>query len=549
MRHGLIPELLADAAWQSGDVEVVSGQVRYTYAEAWERVVRLARSMKQIGIHKGTVVGVLDVNSHRYFELQYALGLVGAVVHTLNFRLPLADLAFTVQHARDEVLFVWDGFRPLGEALRRFVRGVVWMPEAGSAPPAAATAEAALAVAGETRPADVSEWPDYESLIQSQPAGAAPPPVELQDTDAYSVFYTTGTTGRPKGMIYRHRDMMLAPLQIAHHLAIHDTGAALRAGDTIMPLIPFFHIHGWGTPFFAPYLGNKLVLPERADAAAQLALIRAEQVTWSNMVPTQLAMLLDALADGPSPDATVAQLRLKVLTGGSPLPSGLAKRAHRAGVAFSLIYGGSDQLGAAISAVRQPMSDEALRVQSLSTTVQPLPMVRMRVCDTTGHDVPRDGATVGELWVQSPWLPSGYLDNPAASQAAYQDGWFHSGDLAVWLPDGSFQVVDRVKDAVKSGGEWIATSVVEAVLSEIPGVALAAVIPVPDERWGERPLAILQAGEDLQEETVRAHLDSAVASGVIARFWVPDRIQRVAEIPLTSAGKVHKAALRAQYTP
>jgi fatty-acyl-CoA synthase len=543
MRRGLIPELLADAAWQYSDVEVVCGNVRHTYAESWDRVVRLARSLSELGVRKGTVVGVLDVNSHRYFELQYALGLAGAVVHTLNFRLPMEDLVFTVRHAQDEVLFVWDGFRSLGEALQPYVRTLVWMPEDPGFP--ATGGRAADGTDGGTLSrAPTSEAPlVYESLIQAQLPGISPPDVSLSDTDAYSIFYTTGTTGRPKGMVYRHRDMVQAPLQIAHHLAVHDTGAKVQAGDTILPLIPFFHIHGWGTPFFAPYLGCKLVLPGRADAGEQLRLIRSEQVTWSNMVPTQLTMLLDALAVESAANGH-GFLPLKVLTGGSPLASGLARRAHQAGVEFSLIYGGSDQLGAAISAVRSGRQEEKNRLEQLSTRLRPLPMVRVRVSDDAGQDVPRDGKTIGELWVQSPWLPDGYLGDEEASRAAYRDGWFRSGDLAVWHADGWFHVVDRFKDAVKSGGEWIATSVIEGVLSEVPGVELAAVIPIPDDRWGERPLAVLQARDTVDEATVRAHLQAAVSSGRLARFWLPDRVVFVQSMPLTSAGKIHKAALR-----
>jgi fatty-acyl-CoA synthase len=519
MRKWVIHELLADAALHYPDVEVISGTRRFTYATEWDRVVRLAHSLQSLGVKKGTVVGVLDINSHRYFELQYALSLVGAVVHTLNFRLPAADLLYTVQHAGDEFLFIWEGFQAAGQALQPHVRKVVWMPD--ETPAACAPGEIL-----------------YEDLITAgNPMGT--PDADVDETDTYSIFYTTGTTGRPKGLRYRHRDMIQAPLQIAHHLAVHDTGAAIRAGDTIMPLIPFFHIHGWGTPFFAPYLGSKLVLPERSDAAGQLQLIRKEGVTWSNMVPTQLHMLLAAAEQ----DESVKGLSLRVLTGGSPLPSGLALRADRLGVQFSLIYGGSDQLGTGISALtRHSATDDRLR--TLSTKTVPLPMVRMEVRDTEGRRVPQDGSVIGEIWVQSPWLPDGYLNDPDRSRESYVDGWFRTGDLGVWFEDGSFHVLDRQKDAVKSGGEWIATSVIEAILSELDGVEMAAVLAVPDETWGERPLTVLQCKDGLTEEHVRTHLRAAVAAGRLAKFWVPDKVIFVDAIPITSAGKIHKTALR-----
>jgi acyl-CoA synthetase (AMP-forming)/AMP-acid ligase II len=560
LRNWLIHELLADAAWQYPDVEVVSGHRRFTYAEEWERVVRLARSLASMGVRKGTVVGILDVNSHRYFELQHALSLVGAIVHTLNFRLPLADLVYTVQHAKDEILFVWGGFRKLGEALRPHVKTVVWMPdssadewitgerliEARNTDKRMADERRADGRSADGRIVERMEHAQgvneliYEELIQSESSSAGTPDIRMTDTDAYSILYTTGTTGRPKGMVYRHRDLIQAPLQIAHHLALYDTGARIQAGDTIMPLIPFFHIHGWGTPFFAPYLGCKLVLPERADALEQVRLIRDEGVTWSNMVPTQLHMLLDAI----SKEGSDVSLPLRVLTGGSPLPSGLAQRAHSAGIQFSLIYGGSDQLGTSISAVLDPEMDEEDRLSTLATRTVPIPMVRVEVRDATGRPVPKDGKTIGELWVQSPWLPNGYWNDPEASRTTYIDGWFRSDDMAVWFEDGSLYVVDRQKDAVKSGGEWIATSVIEAVLSELEGVELAAVLAMPDERWGERPLAVLQCKRELTESQVREHLDEAVSSGRLARFWIPDRIVFVESMPMTSAGKIHKVGLR-----
>lgn len=522
MRKWVIHELLEDAARKYPNAEVVSGRSRYTYAQEWERVVHLAHGLQSLGVKKGTVVGVLDVNSHRYFELQYALSLVGAVVHTLNFRLPEADLLYTVQHAEDDILFVWEGFKPLGLALQPHVRHVVWMPEEASA----------ASYEGETL---------YEDLIVAGNAHIGMPDVIVDETDPFSIFYTTGTTGRPKGLRYRHRDMLLAALQIAHQLAMHDTGATLASGDTIMPLIPFFHIHGWGTAFFAPYLGSKLVLPERADAAEQLQLIHKEAVTWSNMVPTQLYMLLSEVERmGASNNA----LSLRVLTGGSPLPSGLARSAERLGVQFSLIYGGSDQLATSISAIPRHSVTSVDRLQTLSTRTVPLSMVQIEVRDTEGQPVPQDGSTIGEVWVQSPWLPDGYLNDPDRTSEAYIHGWFHSGDLAVWFKDGTFHVLDRRKDAVKSGGEWIATSVIEALISEMNGVELAAVVAIPDDQWGERPLAIVQCKGDMTEQAVLAHLHASVHAGRLAKFWIPDQVKFVDTMPVTSAGKIHKAALR-----
>ncbi|RIV19219.1 AMP-dependent synthetase [Alicyclobacillaceae bacterium I2511] len=535
MRKWVVHEVLADAAYQNPLVEVVSGGHRYTYAQEYERVLRLANSLHRLGIAQGTVVGVMDVNSHRYLELKYALSMLGAVIHTINFRLPAEDLVYTIQHAKDEWLFLWAGFGDGAVRLASLFPQVVWLEDDD----------------GEDIPANHALV--FEELVatgQKLEPSQAP---RVEETDPYSIFYTTGTTGRPKGLLYRHRDMLTASLQIAHHLAIHDTGARVDAESVVMPLIPFFHIHGWGTPFFAPYLGAKLVLPERANAKEQLELIRQEAVTWSNMVPTQLQILLTEVSAqmeqrphapplGGNKEPERERLVLHVLTGGSPLSTGLAERATEAGVTYALIYGGSDQLGTSITTAAGLTGIQ--RLSRLATRMTPLPMVRVEVRDGNNQLVPWDGESLGELWVQSPWLPTGYLQDTERSRGVYVDGWFRSGDLAVRYPDGSFYVADRVKDAVKSGGEWIATSVIEAMLSEMPGVQAAAVVAAPDERWGERPVAVVQADFRVEEAAVRAHLQAAVTSGRLAKFWVPDRIEFVTALPITSAGKIHKVQLR-----
>ncbi len=503
--------LLRDAAYQHASTPVISGQTMLTYAGIYERAVRLASSLHRLGVRPGTVVGVIDVNTYRYFELHFALSMLGAVIHTVNFRLPLDTLIWTLQHAKDEWLFIGEGFGDLSATLAPVVGQVVRM---GGSPA-------------------VSPDRDYEELITDGTDQEPDITASIDPSDPFSLFYTTGTTGRPKGIRYTHQQMLSGALQIAHHLGLYDTGAHLSAHDVMMPLIPFFHIHGWGAPFIAPYIGAALVLPERSDPAAQRALIHRHRVTWSNMVPTQLVMLLDGTAD---------PLPLKVLTGGSPLASGLAHRADSRGVRFSLIYGGSDQLGSAISTA--PGLSGAARVNELASRVTPFPMVRMEIRDAAGQPVPVDGASLGEAWIESPWLPTGYVDNAEASNRAYVDGWFRSGDLAVRYPDGRIAVMDRLNDAIKSGGEWIAGSTIESVISEIPGVHGVAVIGIADARWGERPKAIIAADRDVSTSLVQQALNEAVQQGRLAKFWLPDTLQFVETLPMTSAGKINKAKLR-----
>lgn len=521
MRELVVHEIVRHTLNNRPRSEVVSGEVRLTYEAFYERSLRLANSLKRLGIGKGSVVGVMDVNSHRYLELQYAVSMLGAVIHTLNFRLAPEDLLYTVQHAEDEWLFVWEGFGPaLGRARERF-KNWVWLTDGDEAPEPGT--------------------PTHEALVQEGAAVELAEADAVHETDPYSVFYTTGTTGRPRGLLYRHRDMLLASLQILHHLALHETGASVSSRDVFMPLIPFFHIHAWGTAFFVPYLGAKLVLPGRAGPAEQLDLIRRERVSWMNLVPTQLHMLLEA-GDGVQADLT----GLKVLTGGSPLPAGLAQRALARGVRYTLIYGGSDQLATSISVVPEeapPNDPDVWRL--LATRMRPVPMVEVEVRDETGRPVPADGTSIGEVWVRSPWLPQGYHRDPERSRLSYVDGWFRSGDLATKYPDGTLYVVDRQADAIKSGGEWIPSGALEAVISEHPRVAAVAVLAQPDDRWGERPLAVVQARGEVSEAELRAFLAEATEAGRLARFWVPDRFVFVSEMPVTSAGKVSKSALRA----
>lgn len=529
MRELVAHELLLHTVNERPEVEVVSPPIRLTYAGLYERTVRLANGLRSLGIGRGTVVGVVDVNSHRYLELHYALAMLGAVLHPVNFRLPQEDLLETIRHAEDAWLFVWEGFGEALERARPRFPNWVWLTDGGREPePGTPTLEGLIADGSPTLPPEASL---------------------VREDDILSIIYTTGTTGRPKGMRYRHRDMLLASLQILHHLSLYEGGARVSSRDVFMPLIPFFHIHAWGTAFAVPYLGAKLVLPGKAGPAEQVSLIREERVTWMNMVPTQLDMLLtEAIAKGGEP------LPLKVLTGGSALSAALAARARALGVRLSLIYGGSDQLASSISVVPEGIDPSGAEAEEiLRTGTRPLPMVDLEVRDGSGRPVPHDGRTIGDVLIRSPWLPpEGYHKDPHASSAAFRDGWFRTGDLAVRLPNGLVYVVDRERDAIKSGGEWIPSAVLEAVLSRHPKVAAAAVLARPDDRWGERPMAVVQPGpahldglnSEAFETEILEFLKGAVEAGEIARFWIPDRVVTVAELPITSVGKVNKAALR-----
>lgn len=521
MREYIVHEVIRRTLITNPDQMVVSGSTRLTYGQMYARVLRLANSLKRLGIGPGVTVGVLDANTHRFLELHYALSMVGAVLHTINFRLSPEHMVYSMVHAGDEWIFVSDLFMGAVKPLTQKFPNWVLMSD----DPAYPLPEASAAYR-------------YEDLVANGEERELPEADAVKDTDIFSIFYTTGTTGSPKGMRYRHKQILLGALQLFHHMSMHVTGARVESRDVFMPLVPFFHIHAWGMAFFPPYLGSKLVLGGAASPEAQTKIIQNEGVTTLNMVPTQLHMLLEQPGFG----------NVKVLTGGSPLPSGLASRAAAAGVKYSLIYGGSDQLGTAISVVPEdvdPDTPEAL--EWLRVGMRPLPMVEVSIRDKEGSEVPHDGKTVGAVWVRSPWLPDGYYKEPDLSAETYADGWFRSGDLGFFYPNGGLYVADRERDAIKSGGEWIPTGILESLLSECPGVGIVAVIAREDERWGERPVGIVKPAGEVSADDLRAFLEARVAEGKIAKHWIPDGFEFVDEIPLTSAGKINKVALRERF--
>ncbi len=519
MKSMVVHEMLERTVHIAGNKEIVSGNTKITYNQFYERVIKLANSLQALGIKKGTVVGVLDVNTHRYLELHYSLSMLGAIIHTINFRLPADDLVYTMLHAEDEWVFVSEMFLPSVKPLaQKFPKWVIM-----------ADKDAKLNI--ENAP----EQYHYEELIQNGKVEIPSEASSVHEDDIYSIFYTTGTTGKPKGIRYTHRKILSGALQLFHHLGLHRTGASIDSSHTIMPLIPFFHIHAWGTAFAAPYLGLKIVLPGKATPEEQVKLIKEEKVNWLNMVPTQLHMLLELPEFG----------NVKVLTGGSALPTGLAKKAWDAGIRFSLIYGGSDQLATSIAVIPDDMKvDSPEAMNWLRSRMLPLPMVRIAIKTPEGKELPRDGKSIGEIWVASPWLPGEYYKAPEQSRDTYIDGWFKTGDLGSMDPDGFLIVADREKDAVKSGGEWIMTSVLEALLSEHPKVAIAAVIAREDDRWGERPVALIKPSGSLEKEELRAFMERKVTEGKIAKFWIPDDFIFIEDMPITSAGKINKVELR-----
>ncbi len=502
-------DILARANELFPDAEIRYGDHRQSYRRTFERVLRLAGALRSAGFEPGTVLGVADWNTPRFVELFYAAAATGSVIYPVNLRLPPEQIAHTIRAAGVDWLFLSSDFLSLGKVLPS--------PD--------------HVVALDADPA--ARW-RYEELVES--SAGAPPDLAVRGSDPYSILFTSGTTGVPKAVRYTHEKVVHGALSIAYQLGLCDTPAKLGSDDSILPLIPFYHLWAWGSVFHAPYLGARYVLGGRFDPERTVRTIREEKVTWVNAVPTMVQMLL-----GVNPGTALDGL--KALVGGMTIPSRLARAMTDAGVRFSTIYGGTDMLATSISIV--PTGVEVRDpADYLRSTTHVVPFAEVRI-------IRPDGSTaapgeMGELCLRAPWLPGEYYHDPEKTAAAYVNGWFQTGDYALRTAEGGLRVVDRLKDVIKSGGEWIPSSLLESIISEVPGVETAAVLGAPDEKWGERPVAAVQPrrGTSVAESDVVGRLERAVGEGKIQRWWVPEKITFVDELPLTSTAKVNKAALR-----
>ena len=512
---------------------MVYGKTRCSWTKLYDRVNGLATGLASMGVGPGSKVAVVDIDTNRYLECYYAIPMMGSVLHTVNVRLPPEQIAYTMAHADDDFVLVRDEFLPLASKVLpqlRSLKGVVTMSDSGAEPSVA-----------------FQNVRHYEDLATSGSRFDFP---DLDEDTQASLFYTSGTTGLPKGVTFSHRQLVLHTLGIAAGLA--DSPVRMSSSDVIMPLVPFFHVHGWGFPYLAGMWGMKFVLVGKYDPKTILENLEREKVTVTDMVPTVLNLVLN------HPDAAnykEAFSRWKVIIGGAALPKELALAARRLGITVMAGYGMSETgpvltLGAPKDDVKNLPGDQQLD-KALLQAGHPIPLVEIRVVNTEMRDVPRDGKTLGEIVVRAPWLTDGYYKEPEKSEVLWAGGWLHTGDLAALDEIGTLMIKDRLKDVVKSGGEWISTLLLEDLLTHHPAVLEAAVIGAKDQTWGERPVAVvcLRAGMTVSEDELKAHLENFVGAGRIAKFWIPERIV-VGETPLpkTSTGKLDKKPLRETYS-
>jgi fatty-acyl-CoA synthase len=527
-----ISGLLRMAARHHGNAEIISKTVegdihRYTWAGAEQRSRRLVRVLVGLGVGPGDRVGTLAWNGHRHLEIYYAAPGMGAICHTINPRLHPDDIAYIVNHAADAVLFVDTSFVPLIEAIAPriadSVRAVVMMTDEANMPALALPAGMRLLC--------------YETLMDAADEDYAWP--DLDENTASALCYTSGTTGRPKGVLYSHRSTVL------HAYAVNVVDAlAFRAVERVLPVVPMFHVNAWGIPYAAAMSGASLIFPGRhLDGASLEVLMNQERVTMAAGVPTVWMGLLQHLRSSGTRLHTVE----RIMTGGSACPPLLIE-------AFGGEYGIRVEQGwgmteiSPVGTYNQPKPsheglDDAARLQLRLKQGRILPGLDMKIVDGEGHELPWDGIAFGDLMVRGPWVTSAYYGDPPGS-AVDNDGWFATGDVATIDPDGFMEITDRSKDVIKSGGEWISSITLENIAVSHPDVAEAAVIAARHPKWDERPLLLVlpKPGRTVTPADVLS-----VYEGKVAKWWLPDQVLVVEELPHTATGKLLKTALRSRY--
>ncbi len=501
MRHQLtLHTMLERARRYFPDKEIVSrtgsGIYRYTYADYYDRTRRLAAALTRLGIRRGDRVGTIAWNHHRHLEAYFAVPCMGASLHTINLRLPPEHQAYVINHAGDRVLLIDGDLVPLVEAVR---------PELKTVEHFVIMADGPLP---ETR---LSPVHSYEELLAAAPDDYRFP----EDIDEWAeagMCFSSATTGMPKGVCYAHRAIYLHSMMVC----MADT-VGIGERDVVMPVVPMFHVNAWGLPFAAVWMGAKQVLPgPRPDPHTLCKLMQDEKVTLAAGVPTVWMGVLQAMEQEGYDLSSIT----RIACGGAAPPRALIEAYElKLGVPFLHAYGKKAKQGLLA------------------------PGLDMKVVDAEGKEVPWDGRAMGEMALRGPWIAAAYYEDDRTAET-FRDGWYYTGDVVTVDPDGYMQIVDRMKDLVKSGGEWISSVDLENAIMAHPKVAEAAVVAVYHPKWQERPLACVvpKPGAELTAQEIQEHL-----RGRVADWWIPDDVVFIPEVPKTSVGKFDKKVLRAQF--
>jgi len=493
---------------------------RYTYLDFYRRVHRLAHVLQSLGLQPGERVGTLCWNSSRHLELYFAIPCAGLVLHTLNLRLAPEQLAYIINHAEDRVIFVDASLLPILEPIRgelKSVRRIVVLNESAS-----------------------GDALDYETLLAAAPQGAYSWP-RLDENAAAAMCYTSATTGDPKGVVYSHRALFLH----SYGTCMAD-GFALSERDTILQLIPMFHANGWGIPYAGIMTGSRLVFCGRHLQPADIAmLIEKERATFSSGVPTLWMTLYSHLELHPH---DISSLRMIVVAGAALPRQFVQNYEKRYGVHIMLAWGMTEitPIGTVTVLKSHHASlPEEQRFDLMARHGIPLAGVDVRIVDAEGKELQWDGIAMGELQVRGPWVAGSYY-NDSRSNQSFMNGWLRTGDVATIDAEGYIQIMDRTKDLVKSGGEWISSVDLENAIMAHPKVAEAAVVGVFHPKWQERPLACVAPLPEFRDQITKQEILDFLAAR-LAKWWLPDDVVFIDAVPKTSVGKFNKRALREQF--
>ena len=529
-RQLTITSIMEHADKNHPDVEIVSvtcdePRHRYTYGDAFRRTRQLAHALIGYGVQPGDRIATFAWNDYRHFELYYAIAGIGAVTHTVNPRLFPEQITYIVNHAQDKLVFVDPLIVPVLEKIKQDLPGV----------------EAYIVLTDDEHMPDTGLYnaQSYESFI-GRHSGRIDWP-DLDEKTACCLCYTSGTTGNPKGVLYHHRSMVIHTL-----IGISPDVLNLSVRDVVMPVVPMFHVNAWGLAYGAPVAGTKLVFPgpRMGDGATLQALIEEEEVTFSAGVPTVWLNMLKYLADSGK---QVRTLNRVVIGGAACPPSIMEEFEDRYGVYVHHAWGMTEMSPLGTVNTLKPEMLELSREEQYGIREKQGRVVygvEMKIVDDDNNELPRDGISTGLLKVRGPFVCSDYYETGVPSDVHDEDGWFSTGDVGTIDAEGYLQITDRSKDVIKSGGEWISSIELENAAVGHPDVAEAAVIGVPHPRWSERPLLIIvrKQGREAGKEEILGWL-----KGKVAKWWMPDDVVFIDEIPHTATGKILKTELRKRY--
>lgn len=523
-----IPTLLEHAATNHADTEVVARQqdgsiFRYTYADLANRSRQGANALISLGVAYGDVVGTLAWNHHWHMECFYAIPGIGAICHTVNPRLYEDQIVYIINHAKDKILMVDQDFVALAERIADQIPDVqqfIILGARGCVP----------------EPTGLGDVLYYDDLIQQEATEIDWP--DFDERTASGLCYTSGTTGNPKGVLYAHRSTVLHSMAIAQ-----PDNLSLSALDCVMPAAPLYHAQSWGLPYAACMVGSKFVLPGRhLDAKHLLELIHGEGVTTGCGVPTIWTMALE-YAEVNGLDLGGLQ---RLLIGGTALPTTIRDRLRGKGVDAVQIWGMTETspMGTIGKPNRKVAEFSALDRDAQLLKQGRLPWgVEMKIVLPDGSRAPRDGETAGDIWVKGPWIASGYLHSDGGDLLD-AEGFFPTGDVGHIDEHGYMKITDRSKDVIKSGGEWISSIDIEDVATNHPAISMAAVVSTYHQKWDERPLLLVTVkdGKKFEKQEMFDHL-----TGKIVKWWMPDDVIIVDQMPMTATGKIRKLDLREKY--